>query len=104
MAMQNAYHLLKVYYLTMQRCQCCNLLTILALFLICVSLRNNHLGHHLLFANEIFGSKLMSRENNIVITAHWPSCSDNLPRQGRSFSVSVGQVQFFLKHYIIDAK
>ena len=55
------------------------------------------------FANEIFGSKLMSRENNIVITAHWPSCSDNLPRQGRSFSVSVGQVQFFLKHYIIDA-
>lgn len=47
------------------------------------------------FAGEILGSKAASRDNNTIITAHWPSCSTSLSTPGGNFPVSVGQIQFF---------
>ena len=46
------------------------------------------------FAGEIFGSKAASRDNNTIISAHWPSCSTSLSTSGRNFRVSVGQYNF----------
>ena len=40
----------------------------------------------------------MARESNTVVTAYWPSCSHMQHAEGRNFSLSVGQIQFFIKH------
>ena len=50
------------------------------------------------FANEVYGSQMTSRENNIVVMAYWPSCSDMLPTEGRNLPKAAGEIQFFLKH------
>ena len=50
------------------------------------------------FLDEIFGSRLMSRENNIVIMAYWPTSSVMMPNETRTLPQSVGEIQYFLKH------
>lgn len=52
------------------------------------------------FLNEVYGSKLMSRENNVVIMAYWPSSSAILPTVNSNLPQSVGEIQFFLQHHL----
>ena len=52
------------------------------------------------FLNEVYGSKLMSRENNIVIMAYWPSSSTIFPTVNSNLPQSVGEIQFFLQHHL----
>ena len=49
------------------------------------------------FVSEIYGSRLKSRENNIVVMAYWPSCS-RIHRDGRNLPKSIGEIQYFVKH------
>ena len=45
------------------------------------------------FLNEVYGSKLMSRENKPSSSAILPTVNSNLPQ-------SVGEIQFFLQHHL----
>ena len=47
------------------------------------------------FGGEIFGSKAASRDNNTIVTVHWPSWLASLSIPVRNFPVSVGQIHFF---------
>lgn len=46
------------------------------------------------FLDEI----LMSRENNIVIMAYWPTSSVMMPNEIGTLPQCVGEIQYFLKH------
>lgn len=53
-----------------------------------------------LVGNEVFGSKAMARDNNIVISAYWPSNNSSDLLQNSSLPRSIGQVQYYIKHKI----
>ena len=52
---------------------------------------------------ELFGSKATSRENNIVICAHWHVGQNpaTLPILETALPLAVGQIQYFLKHDLV---
>ena len=50
------------------------------------------------FGSEVFGSKSTSRENNCIISAYWPTSKDKVDIQSRRFQLSIGQIQYFVKH------
>ena len=52
--------------------------------------------------DEVFGSKAMSRDNNIVISAFWPSSDNFLVSPGVSLPHSIGQIQYFVQHKMIS--
>ena len=51
--------------------------------------------------DEVFGSKAVSRDNNVVISAFWPSNDDSLVSPGASLPLSIGQMQYFVQHKIV---
>ena len=53
-----------------------------------------------LVGNEVFGSKAMARDNNIVISAYWPSNNSSDLLQNSPLPRSIGQVQYYIKHKI----
>lgn len=55
---------------------------------------------HALVGNEVFGSKAMARDINIVISAYWPRNNSSDLLQNSSLPCSIGQVQYYIKHKI----
>jgi hypothetical protein len=47
-------------------------------------------------AGDVYGSRLTSRDGNIVICAYWPTCSSEF--NGQCFQLSVGEIQYFIQH------
>ena len=52
------------------------------------------------FVGEVFGSMAASRDNNTVISARWPTTSQEL--QG-NFAVAIGRIQFFIQHKLLNS-
>ena len=53
------------------------------------------------FVGEVFGSMAASRDNNTVISARWPTTSQEL-LEG-TFTESIGRIQFFIQHKILNS-
>ena len=51
--------------------------------------------------NEVFGSNSMSRENGTVISAYWPVNDESSWLRDTALPLSVGQIQFFIKHELV---
>lgn len=52
----------------------------------------------------LFGSLATSRENNIVISAYWPTSGTNLQagQTTRALPQAIGQIQYYIKHELIS--
>ena len=50
-------------------------------------------------SEEVFGSRVASRDSNIVVNAYWPSNSTMI-NTNRCFTLSIGEIQYFVKHFV----
>ena len=51
--------------------------------------------------DEVYVSTLLSRENNIIISAYWPVNDDGFLLRESPLPLSFGQVQYYFKHDLV---